>query len=82
MNSNKRYFVKLPLVIVQDLANIKYKEILNNSKSLILKQWAEEYFEIAIADNDHYTVSNKLDEISDTCPHILSKNDKEIITVN
>lgn len=81
LNSERKYFIKLPINIIRELTDLKFKEIIFNEKAILLKQWAEEYFEIAFSDNDYLKAGNKLDELSDNCPNIISKHDKELITV-
>jgi hypothetical protein len=80
--SLKRHLLKISKILYVELTNIKFKDVVLNSNMPMIKQWLEEYFEVALNENDYLVVGNKLDEICDSCPNILSFNDKDLITAN
>lgn len=82
MNSLKKHCSKLPRNLLKEMASIKFKDVIKNNQTILLKQWVEEFFEVAICENDYMSVGNKLDEMADLCPNIINKNDKELITAN
>ena len=82
MNSLKRHITKLSKSSLKEMTNMKFKDIIMDNKVFILKKWIEEYFEVAIAENDYLTVATRLDDICEACPNIINKNDKELITAN
>lgn len=78
----KRHLTTIPLSTLKEMTSMKFKDIIKDSNIPMIKQWIEEYFEVALKENDFYIVGNKLDEFSQLCPNILGQNDKEVITAN
>jgi hypothetical protein len=78
----KRHLTTIPLTTLKEMTNLKFRDIIKDSNIPMIKQWIEEYFEVALKENDFYMVGNKLDEFGQLCPNILSQNDKEVITAN
>lgn len=80
--SLKYHIHRLPKNIQTELLVYKYKDLIKKTNLLTIQNWIEQYFDIALKENDCASVSNKLDEINFVCPRILTESQKEIITAD
>jgi hypothetical protein len=80
--SLKKQLFKVSKSDLNEILNIRFKDIVKNPRSYLIKQLTEEVFEAILIENDHFTVNNKLEKLSISCPNILNQNDKDIITAN
>ncbi len=76
----KEHLFYLPKNVQIEFLNYKYKDLIKKSNFLTIQSLIEEFFELALKENDCAAVSNKLDEINFVCPKILTLGQKEIIT--
>ena len=78
----KGHLYTLPKNVQNELLSYKFKDLVKKQNFLVLQKWIEEFFDLALKENDCAAVSSKLDEMSFVCPHILNNSQKEIITAN